>query len=71
MGPSADNSKDAPMVKVPAAMITGSSYPGMAQGSGVTWESTGDPIWIPRQNAQRFFGLPSSMAVMMSVLGAS
>ncbi len=36
MGPSALSSMEEPETKAPAAMITGLSYPGISQGSGVT-----------------------------------
>ena len=42
IGESQLNSIDAPPTKHPAAIITSSSYPGIAQGKGVTWLSTGD-----------------------------
>ena len=42
IGPSAESSIDAPPTNAPAAMTTGSAYPGIAHGSGETWESTGD-----------------------------
>ena len=58
MGPSAESSSDDPCVNAPAAMTTGSLYPGVWQGSQETKESTGDPIWSPRQNATMISGLP-------------
>ena len=36
IGPSAESSIDEPPVKAPAAITTGSSYPGISHGSGIT-----------------------------------
>ena len=47
MGPSADSSMEEPDTNAPAAMMTCASYPGISQGSGVTWLSTGAAAWIP------------------------
>ena len=52
-------------------MITSFSYPGIAQGSGVTWESMGDPCWIPLQKAHIFSGEPRVSCKMRSVRGSS
>ncbi len=41
MGASALSSILEPWMKVPAAIITGASYPGISHGTGVTWLSTG------------------------------
>ena len=66
MGPSALNSMEEPWTKAPAAMMTGASYPGMSQGSGVTKLSTGAAAWMPWQKATTPSGVPKVMDWMMS-----
>ena len=67
MGASAESSMDEPWMKAPAAMITGQSYPGMSQGSGVTKESTGAASWTARQKVFTASGSSRRMLWMMSL----
>ncbi len=68
MGASAESSMEEPDTNAPAAMMTWASYPGMSQGSGVTWLSTGAAAWMPWQKAMTASGEPKVTAWMMSCL---
>ena len=57
-----------PCTKVPAAIMTSLSYPGIAQGSGVTKLSTGAAACMPSQKAQSASGLLSSTDWIISCL---
>ncbi len=55
-------------MNVPAAMITGCSYPGMSHGSGTTCESTAAACWIPCTKAIKCSAQVNWTACIKSVL---
>ena len=70
-GPSAENSEVLPSMKVPPAMMSSLSYPGIPAGIGSKYDPIGDHCWMALQNAMTFLGSPSLIPWITSRRGAN